>query len=244
MKGQGMRSLFLFLIFPLSLFSCLLPLAFSATDDEWTPHRYEMVLEQIQSRGILDPRVLAAMRTVPSPHFVPDSLEGLSYQDRPLPIGEGQTISQPYIVALMTELAQIQPGEKVLEIGTGSGYQAAVLALLTDAVYSIEIIEELAKSAEQTLAGLGVAVQIRTGDGFFGWPEVGPFEAILVTAAAPRLPQQLVDQLAEGGRLVIPLGAAFQELYVFRKADGAVTQERVIPVRFVPMTGAIESGDR
>ena len=212
--------------------------------DAYVVARVRMVAEQIESRGITDLRVLEAMRQVPRHVFVLPDYAPRAYTDQPLPIAAGQTISQPYIVALMSELAEIQPGDRVLEIGTGSGYQAAVLASLTDEVYSIEIIEELAKSAEQTLAGLGIVVQIRAGDGFFGWPEAAPFDAILVTAAASRLPERLVDQLAEGGRLVIPLGETFQELYVFRKVDGVVTQARVIPVRFVPMTGAIESGDR
>ena len=209
--------------------------------------RERMVAEQIASGAhrppVTDPRVLDAMRRVPRHDFVPPGYAHLAYTDQPLPIGEDQTISQPYIVALMTDLAEVRPGDRVLEIGTGSGYQAAVLASLTDDVYSIEILEALALRAEETLATLGYAVHIRVGDGFFGWPEAAPFDAILVTAAAPRVPQPLADQLAVGGRLVIPLGEAFQELAVFRKAeDGSLVEARIIPVRFVPMTGAIESG--
>jgi protein-L-isoaspartate(D-aspartate) O-methyltransferase len=211
--------------------------------DAYAPDREQMVAEQIESRGISDPRVLAALRRVPRHEFVLPEARHLAYTDQPLPIGAGQTISQPYIVALMTELADIEPGDRILEIGTGSGYQAAVLAELTDAVYSIEILDELAHTAERTLARLGYAVQVRLGDGFFGWPEAGPFDAILVTAAAPRVPERLIEQLADGGRIVIPLGTSLQELFVFSKAGGAVTQERVIPVRFVPMTGAITSGE-
>jgi len=209
--------------------------------------RERMVAEQIASgphrRPVTEPRVLEAMRRVPRHAFVLPEYAHLAYTDQPLPIGEGQTISQPYIVALMTELAEVRPGDRVLEIGTGSGYQAAVLATLTDEVYSIEIIEALARRADETLATLGYAVHVRVGDGFFGWPEAAPFDAILVTASALRVPERLADQLAEGGRLVIPLGDLFQELYVFRKISGSLVEERVIPVRFVPMTGAIESAD-
>ena len=209
-------------------------------EDLYVQARERMVAEQITARGVRDPRVLDAMRRVPREAFVQPLDRQAAYDDRPLPIGEGQTIYQPYIVALMTELAAIQPDDRVLEIGTGSGYQAAVLACLTGQVYSIEIIETLARRAENLLEELGYEVHVRTGDGFFGWPEAAPFDAILVTAAAPRVPQSLADQLADGGRLVMPLGDAFQELVLFRKAGRALTQERVIPVRFVPMTGAIE----
>lgn len=215
--------------------------------DAYAAARERMVAEQIasgaQRRPVTDPRVLDAMRRVPRHAFVLPEYSHLAYTDQPLPIEAGQTISQPYIVALMTELAEVRSGDRVLEIGTGSGYQAAVLASLTDEVYSIEIIEALARRAEATLKALGYTVHVRAGDGFFGWPEAAPFDAILVTAAAPRLPQRLIDQLAEGGRLVIPLGEVFQELAVFRKTEGSLVEERVIPVRFVPMTGAIESAD-
>lgn len=207
--------------------------------------RARMVDEQLRSsvdgrRPIRDAKVLEAMRTVPRHAFVPMEYRDLAYTDQPLPIGSGQTISQPYIVALMTELADLQPGEKVLEIGTGSGYQAAILASITDAVYSIEIIDELARHAQATLQQLGYAVQVRTGDGYLGWPEAAPFDAILVTAAAPHLPQALVEQLALEGRLIIPLGETFQQLFVFQKTPEGLRREAVIPVRFVPMTGLVQ----
>jgi protein-L-isoaspartate(D-aspartate) O-methyltransferase len=184
------------------------------------------------------------MRRVPREAFVPLRYQGSAYHDGPLPIGEGQTISQPYIVALMTELAEVAPGDRVLEIGTGSGYQAAVLAELTDAVYSIEILEPLARRAEALLRTLGYRVEVRIGDGFFGWPEAAPFDAIVVTASAPRVPKLLVDQLADGGRLVIPIGETFQDLYLFRRTGEGLTQERIVPVVFVPMTGAVETAPR
>lgn len=193
---------------------------------------------------IRDSRVLEAMRMVPRHAFVPLAYRELAYTDQPLPIGAEQTISQPYIVALMTELADIQPGERVLEIGTGSGYQAAVLAQLTEQIYTIEIIEELAQSAASRLRQLGYKVHVRAGDGYEGWPGVAPFDAILVTAAAPRLPQPLVDQLALNGRLVIPLGDSMQQLTVFVKTTDGLQQKPAIPVRFVPMTGKIHTQGR
>ena len=190
---------------------------------------------------IQDAEVLSAMRAVPRHRFVPEHVRAWAYADGPLPIGEGQTISQPYIVALMTELAQVQRGENVLEIGTGSGYQAAVLAQLTDRVFSIEILEPLARQAEQTLRSLGLTmVRIRVGDGYLGWPEEAPFDAIIVTAAPPRIPQPLVKQLAIGGRLVAPVGEGYQELVVVTKTSEGLQQETIIPVRFVPMVGAAQ----
>ena len=190
---------------------------------------------------IQDAEVLSAMRAVPRHRFVPEHIRIWAYADGPLPIGEGQTISQPYIVALMTELAQVQRGENVLEIGTGSGYQAAVLAQLTDRVFSIEILEPLARQAEQTLRSLGLTmVRIRVGDGYLGWPEEAPFDAIIVTAAPPRIPQPLVKQLAIGGRLVAPVGEGYQELVVVTKTSEGLQQETIIPVRFVPMVGAAQ----
>ena len=217
-----------------------------ADTDPYVRLRERMVNEQLAAspdgrRPIVSPRVLEAMRTVPRHAFVPPEFRVVAYTDQPLPIGEGQTISQPYIVALMTELAEVQPGDKVLEIGTGSGYQAAVLAKLTDSVYTIEILEPLARRAEQTLQGLGVtSVHVRVGDGYQGWPEVAPFDAILVTAAAPSVPEPLIEQLAENGRLVIPLGEAAQELVVLTKTRRGLIQRDVIPVRFVPMVGEIQ----
>lgn len=204
--------------------------------------RERMVRETIAARGVRDSLVLAAMRTVPRHLFVPPAERGLAYGDHPLPIGEEQTISQPYIVAFMTELLDLRPGEKVLEIGTGSGYQAAVLAEITDHVYTIEIVEPLAKSAAARLEELGYdQVRVRAGDGYRGWPEASPFDAIVVTAAPDHVPQPLVDQLAPGGRLVIPVGDQFQELkLIARDASGAITEESKLPVRFVPMTGEAE----
>lgn len=208
-------------------------------DDEATmSKRSKMVVEQIEARGVVDPRVLAAMRDVPRHAFVPDTLDADAYRDHPLPIGKGQTISQPYIVAAMSELARLQPGDKALEIGTGSGYGAAILSRLVERVYSIEIIPELAESAKKALASLGYDnVEVIVGDGYRGLPEQAPFDAILVTAAPGHVPQPLLDQLAEGGRLVIPVGSGFQELRVYEKKNGEVEGHTVFPVRFVPMTG-------
>jgi protein-L-isoaspartate(D-aspartate) O-methyltransferase len=201
-----------------------------------------MVETQIMARGVRDPRVLAAMREVPRHLFVDPSESGGAYEDHPLPIGGNQTISQPYIVALMTELAKIGPRDKVLEIGTGSGYQSAVLSKLATEVYSIEIVPELARQSAERLRKLGYAnVTVREGDGYRGWPEHAPFDAIIVTAAPDRIPQPLLDQLAAGGRLVIPVGSFFQELKVLTKdRDGRISEKDIIPVRFVPMTGEIE----
>jgi len=192
-------------------------------------------------RRTLDPGVLEAMRTVPRHRFVPASLRGSAYANRPLPIGHGQTISQPYIVALMTDLLELEPGDRVLEIGTGSAYQAAVLAELVQDVRSVEIIEPLARAARERLVELGYAnVEVRHGDGYFGWAQGAPFDAIVVTAAAGHVPPPLVAQLAPGGVLVVPVGGAFavQHLLVVRKdAAGDVRVRSVLPVRFVPLTG-------
>jgi protein-L-isoaspartate(D-aspartate) O-methyltransferase len=202
--------------------------------------RQRMVAEQLEARDIADPRVLAAMRKVPRHEFVPAGWRDRAYDDTALPIGDDQTISQPYIVALMTELAALGRGGRVLEIGTGSGYQAAVLAEVAGEVYTIEIVEALAAEARRTLARLGYGtVHVRHGDGYRGWPEAAPFDAILVTAAAPEPPPALLKQLAEGGRLVIPVGEAFQWLEVHRRTGAGIAVRRVAPVAFVPMTGAI-----
>ena len=200
--------------------------------------RERMVAEQIEARGVGDPRILAAMRRVPRHEFVPEPLRDHAYQDRPLPIGHEQTISQPYVVAAMTELAAPGPEARVLEVGTGSGYQAAILAELAGEVYSIEIVEPLAERAAATLAHLGYdRVRVRAGDGYRGWPEAAPFDAIVVTAAPREVPPALLEQLAPGGRLVIPVGAFHQELQVHRRTEGGIEVESVFPVRFVPMTG-------
>ncbi|HSN15153.1 MAG TPA: protein-L-isoaspartate(D-aspartate) O-methyltransferase [Anaeromyxobacteraceae bacterium] len=199
-----------------------------------------MVATQIAARDISDARVLEAMRRVERHRFVPPSARSDAYGDHPLPIGHDQTISQPYIVALMTELARVKPGDRVLEVGTGSGYQAAVLAVLAKEVYTIEIVEPLAREAAGRLKALGYAnVTVRAGDGYRGWPEHAPFDAILVTAAPPEIPQPLVDQLAVGGRLVAPVGEEWgaQELVVLERTPAGVKRRVVAPVRFVPMTG-------
>jgi len=211
--------------------------------DYFTRQREEMVRYQIEARGINDPRVLAAMRKVPRHLYVPPEERKRAYMDSPLPIGYGQTISQPYIVALMTELLELKGEERVLEIGTGSGYQAAILAELAGEVYTIEIIEALAKRAESALKAQGYEnINVKSGDGFLGWPEVAPFDRIVVTCAPEEVPQPLKEQLAEGGRIVIPVGPQFpcQMLKVLEKREGRIKEKSVIPVRFVPMRGLSE----
>jgi protein-L-isoaspartate(D-aspartate) O-methyltransferase len=198
----------------------------------------EMVETQIRARGIKDEAVLNAMLKVDRHKFVPEDVRHLAYADRPLAIGEGQTISQPYIVALMTELLELKRGDRVLEVGTGSGYQAAILAELADHVYTIEIIESLARSAERNLRELGYKnIDVKIGDGYIGWEEFAPFDAIVVTCAPPHIPQPLLDQLKEGGRLVIPVGDYYQELKKITRVKGQIKTQDIIPVIFVPMTG-------
>ncbi|MGQ0717118.1 MAG: protein-L-isoaspartate(D-aspartate) O-methyltransferase [Pseudonocardiales bacterium] len=203
------------------------------------PGRLAMVQTQIAARGVSDSRVLDAMRTVPRHEFVPRGQMGRAYEDRALPIGEGQTISQPYIVALMTELLDVQAGEVILEIGTGSGYQAAVAAELTDRVYTVEILPELAQRAAGTLDRLGYAhVRSKNADGYFGWAEHGPYDGIIVTAAPDHIPAPLVAQLREGGRMVIPVGppGSYQTLWRLTKEQGKVVSENITDVAFVPLT--------
>lgn len=209
------------------------------TDDLYAPQRAAMVADQIQGRGVVDARVLDAMRTVPRHLFVPSPLRSRAYDDRPLPIGNGQTISQPFIVAFMTEALGVSARHKVLEIGTGSGYQAAVLSRLAKEVYTIEIVPALARRAADTLKSLGYSnVRVREGDGYAGWPEHAPFDRIMVTAAPERIPPPLIEQLTPGGRMVIPVGGAEQWLTVVEKTPNGVVERRTIPVRFVPFTRA------
>jgi protein-L-isoaspartate(D-aspartate) O-methyltransferase len=204
---------------------------------DFAAQRQIMIQQQLTARGINDARVLAAMTKVPREEFVPPESRAASYEDGPLPIGYDQTISQPYIVAFMTEQLRPKSSDRVLEIGTGSGYQAAILAELVSAVYSIEIIEPLAKGAEATLARFGYKnVHVKVGDGYKGWPEEGPFDAIIVTCAPDKVPQPLVDQLKDGGRMVIPVGERFaQQLYLLEKKNGQLKESATLPVRFVPM---------
>ena len=207
--------------------------------------RERMVRTQIEARGIDDEAVLAALRAVPRHRFVPPDQDPDAYADRPLPIGHGQTISQPYIVALMTDLAQAGPGDRVLEIGTGSGYQAAVLAEMGCIVYSIEIIEPLAREAAARLETLGYGtVRVRAGDGYAGWPEEAPFDAVVLTAAPPSIPQPLLDQVAVGGRLVAPVGRSYQQLVVITRTETGYERRSLLPVRFVPMTGEAQRDGR
>jgi protein-L-isoaspartate(D-aspartate) O-methyltransferase len=202
-----------------------------------------MVRETIVTRDVQDERVLAAMRKVPRHEFVPEAQRRHAYEDRPLPIGYVQTISQPCIVAIMAEVAEIGPGERVLEIGTGSGYGAAVLAELAEDVYTIEILEQLAIEADETLGRLGYKnVYIRSGDGYRGWPEEAPFDAIVVTAAPPEVPEPLKQQLKVGGKLVCPVGVRKQQLRVITRTAEGFVEDTLIPVRFVPMTGEAQKG--
>src|SRR4030043_461936 len=200
--------------------------------------REKMVETQIKARGVKDPRVLSALLKVERHRFVPEEYLNSAYSDQPLPIGEGQTISQPYIVALMTELLELKEDEKVLEIGTGSGYQAAILAELVKEVYTIEIIESLASMAKSRLLELGYQnIKVKAGDGYLGWPKFDPLEAIIVTAAPDHIPMPLIEQLKEGGRMVLPVGIYTQELKKIVKRSGKIETTDVIPVVFVPMTG-------
>jgi protein-L-isoaspartate(D-aspartate) O-methyltransferase len=206
--------------------------------DRYAPARQRMVEQQIAARGVRDPAVLAAMEKVRRHLFVPESARNQAYEDYPLQIGDGQTISQPFIVAYMTEAISPQATDRVLEVGTGSGYQAAVLAAIVAEVYSIEIIPALAEEAAQRLGDLGYDnVTVRTGDGFAGWPDMAPFDAVIVTAAPPQVPPPLLEQLKVGGKLVIPVGAGDQRLVRWTRTKSGFEQETLLPVRFVPMTG-------
>jgi protein-L-isoaspartate(D-aspartate) O-methyltransferase len=209
----------------------------SSDEDDYTALRHRMVEEQLRSRGIEDERVLEAMERVPRHAFVPPGLREMAYSDNPLPIGEDQTISQPYVVAVMTEALAVEPGDRVLEIGTGSGYQAAILAEMGVEVFTVEYHEKLSASARRILERLDYAdIHYRIGDGRAGWPEEAPFAGIIVTAAPDTLPQSLADQLKSGGRLVIPIGRWEQDLFVCtRQPNGTLEHERLFAVRFVPL---------
>jgi protein-L-isoaspartate(D-aspartate) O-methyltransferase len=234
----------------LTFFLLVLAAATARAQDQWTAARQQMVRDvesltvetaSATGRKALDPKVMAAMAKVPRHLFVPSGQQRYGYENRPLPIGHGQTISQPYIVALMTDLMRVKPGDVTLEIGTGSGYQAAILSELVKKVYTIEIIEPLGKEAEQRLVQLGYRnVAVKIADGYYGWPEHGPFDAIIVTAAASYIPPPLVRQLKPGGRMVIPVGASFLVQYLMlveKQPDGSVVSQQILPVTFVPLTG-------
>ena len=215
------------------------------SQDAYVERRRRMVETQIKSRGVKDTLVLKAMMDVERHCYVPKKLWSAAYFDEPLPIGHDQTISQPYIVAYMTEALGLKGSEKVLEIGTGSGYQAAVLAEIAAEVYTIEIVEPLGKQAKATLKAEGYDnVYCRVGDGYKGWPEAAPFDAVIVTAAPPHIPQPLIDQLKEGGRMIVPVGTWYQELVLITKKKGKVEKTRLIPVRFVPMTGEVQKEEK
>lgn len=229
--GQAPVFLLLLTILPDTLFA-------ESEPDEFAHLRNQMVSQQIEARGLKDPEILRAMRVVPRHLFVPSKYRHSAYGDHPLPIGEGQTISQPYIVALMTDLLHIKPNSRILEIGTGSGYQAAVLAELGCDVFSVEIIRSLGNKAKETLENLGYQnVQIRIGDGYQGWAEKAPFDAVIVTCAPEKIPEALIAQLKEGGRMVIPVGETgrIQQLVLAVKKENHLVSRPVLPVRFVPM---------
>ncbi len=214
--------------------------AATSEDSALARDRDAMVASQIIVRGVRDPKTLAAMRQVPRHLFVPPGLVNEAYDDHPLPIGHGQTISQPYIVAFMTEALGLKGGETVLEVGAGSGYQSAVLSRIAARVFGIEIVEPLAREAKARMAKLGYTnVEIRAGDGYAGWPEHAPFDAIMVTAAAPRVPEPLKQQLKDGGRLILPVGDYVQELKIVTRRGSGFEERDVLGVTFVPMTGQI-----
>ena len=227
------------------LLLAILALHPAAAQDPYAALRRSMVEEQIRQRGISQPEVLSAMEQVPRHLFVPETMREQAYRDQALSVGSGRTIYQPYIVAYMTSLLALKPGDRVLEIGTGSGYHTAVLSRIAKEVYTIEIVDGIASSAKRRLQELGYRnVQARTGDGYKGWPDKAPFDAILLTAAPPSIPKTLVDQLAVGGRMVVPVGSgAFQDLMVISKTREGIAKRTVIPVRVSPMTGPGHGGD-
>lgn len=218
-------------------------LAFAA--DSFEAQRRAMVETQIRQRGITQPEVLAAMGQVPRHLFVPESLRAQAYDRRPLSLGQGRTIYEPYLVALMTSLLDLKRGEKVLEVGTGSGYHAAVLSRIAREVYSVEIVHTVANQAAKKLSVLGYHnIQIRVGDGYQGWPEQAPFDAILLSAAPPHIPKPLMDQLRVGGKMVVPVGNFFQDLLVITKTADGIEKRTIIPVRLSPMTGKVQDGQK
>jgi len=234
---------YLFVIIGLSvllIFFVVYPLREKSEESIYRGKAEVMVAEQIKARGVKDEKVLQAMGKVPRHRFVPENLIPHAYEDNPLPIGFGQTISQPYIVALMTELLNPEGSDRVLEVGTGSAYQAAVLSEIVDEVYTIEIFEELGTSAKERLEDLGYDnVKVKIADGYYGWPEYAPFDAIIVTCAASHIPPPLIQQLKEGGKMCIPVGSVFwaQNLMLVEKKDGKIISRNILPVRFVPMLG-------
>lgn len=215
----------------------IVPALEACTQDSYQKQRENMVRYQIEERGVRNTKVLKAMRKVERHFFVPEAVRSYAYEDRPLPIGYGQTISQPYIVAYMTEILDLDRQEKVLEIGTGSGYQAAILAEICDSVYTIEVVPELGNKAKNILKFLGYdEVKIKIGDGYQGWEEYAPFDAIIVTCAPTHIPEKLKEQLREGGRMIIPVGERYiQQLVFLEKKNGKLKQKNVLPVLFVPM---------
>jgi protein-L-isoaspartate(D-aspartate) O-methyltransferase len=236
-----MNRLVIYIIIILTLISSASTNENSSNEDSFTSNRNKMVEIQIKARGITDANLIEAMLKVKRHLFVPDRYKHQAYFDHSLPISNNQTISQPFIVAIMTELAHIGSTEKVLEVGTGSGYQAAILAELADSVFSVEIICELAEQSEKLLNELGYKnIFIKCDDGFIGWEKHAPYDAIIVTCAPPDIPHNLIEQLAEGGRMVIPVGTYLQELMLITKNEGEIVKEEIIPVRFVPMTGEAE----
>lgn len=238
MAGRMPRPIRCVLYLSVALGACASSAPAPQSDADWEARRARMVETQIRQREVTDARVLRAMRNVPRHLFVPEDRRSLAYEDHPVPIGRGQTISQPFIVAYMTEALSLAPADRVLEVGTGSGYQTAILAEIAREVYSMEILPELTDRARATLASLGYTnVRVRTGNGYLGWPEAAPFDKIIVTAAPDEVPKTLVDQLAPSGVMIVPVGIASQMMTIVRRTPEGIVQQETIPVRFVPMTG-------
>jgi protein-L-isoaspartate(D-aspartate) O-methyltransferase len=236
LKMNPQRALLYLLPWVFAVFGGLLSCVGAQSPEDYKAKRLEMVSRQIQARGVRHSGVLEAMRTVPRHLFIPEEYTKLAYADRPLPIGHRQTISQPYVVAYMTEALNLKGHERVLEIGTGSGYQAAVLSLLVQEVYTIEIVKPLADAARERLEEMGYSnIHVKWGDGYKGWPEEAPFDAVIVTAAPPEIPEALVDQMRVGGRMVVPVGNGSQDLLRVTKTEDGIRTETMLPVLFVPM---------